>query len=404
MFNRVLPSLACLLVLVTHEAFALPDQPDPVPSKYSWPGQTWEESNPAREGLDGRAIFQLNEEFREGKHGYVDSMLIIRNGRIVFEANYVRDYTAINAGRNTEESGPWNYYDVTWHPYYQGTDLHTIQSSTKSFMSALVGIAIARGALPGVSAPLGELLPHRQINDPEKAAISLENILTMRPGFQWLEDQVSYWDPTNDATLVELTDDWVGYLLEKPIATKQGSVFNYNSVGTQLMSEIVSTATGRDLGDYAEEVLFGPIGIETYFWKTAPEGFRDALGGLYLQPRDLARFAMLYERRGEWNGSQIVPSKWVECSIQSHVKDVNPDDPNDNLGYGYQWWIYNDGSDGRPVMYGTWGWGGQFGLIVPSLQMVAVFTGWEIYDESNRDFTFQLFYDRIVVPSAQLGH
>ena len=334
--------------------------------------------NPRQRRSGWTSHFPTDDEFRHGKHGYVDSMLIVRNGRIVFEANYVRDYTAINAGRMTGESGPYNYFDVAWHPYYHGTDLHTMQSSTKSFMSALIGIAITRGELPGVSAPLGELLPHRQIKDPKKAAITLDSILTMRAGFDWLQVQVSSSDPRNDEARAGLTDDWVGYLLEKPMATAQGSVFNYNSVNTQLMSEILSTATSSDLSDYAEEVLFEPIGIGTYFWKTAPEGFRDAASGLYLKPRDLARFAVLYERQGEWNGRQIVPAKWVERSIQSHVKDISLDDSTDNLGYGYQWWIYNDGSDGGPVMYGTWGWGGQFGLIVPSLQMVAVFTGWEI--------------------------
>jgi hypothetical protein len=91
-------------------------------------------------------------------------MLIIRNGRMAFEAYYENDYRTINADLVTGESGPWNYYDVNWHPFYKGSDLHTIQSSTKSFMSALVGIAIARGDLPGVSATLGELLPHRNIH------------------------------------------------------------------------------------------------------------------------------------------------------------------------------------------------------------------------------------------------
>jgi CubicO group peptidase (beta-lactamase class C family) len=126
-----------------------------------------------------------------------------------------------------------------------------------------------------------------------------------------------------------------------------------------------------------------------------------AQGTLYLTPRDLARFVLLYERQGEWNGNQIVPAEWVERSTRPHVKDVSPDDPKDNLGYGYQWWVNHDGSDGRPVMFGTWGWGGQFGLVVPSLRMVAVFTGWHIYDEENRDYAFQLFYDRIVVPTAR---
>jgi len=387
---RVLSVWACLLTLPAWDATAAADR--------SWPGETWEVSTPAREGLDEQAILKLDAEFRSGKHGYVDSMLIVRNGRIVFEARYPRDYKAINAERMTGESGPWNYYDATWHPYYQGSDLHTMQSTTKSVMSALVGIAIARGDLPGVDATLGELLPHRRITDPAKAAITLENVLTMRPGFQWLEDQVSYWDPTNDATRVELTDDWVGYLLQKPLAAPQGTTYNYNSTNTQLMSEIVSTATGRPLDDFAKEHLFSPIGIQSWYWKSAPEGFRDVAGGLYLAPRDLARLALLYLRNGEWNGRQVLPAAWVERSIQPHVKDTSPDDPDDNVGYGYQWWVFNDGSDGRPVMVGTWGWGGQFGLVVPSLDVVAVFTGWNVYDETDFEYAFNLFYDRIVAP------
>lgn len=390
MFTRILPILLCLLM-----ASAAADPVAP-----SWPAETWEVSTPAKEGLDERAISQLDEEFRKGMHGYVDSMLIVRNGRIVFEASYPHDYKAINADRMTGESGPWNYYDATWHPYYQGSDLHTMQSTTKSVMSVLVGIAIARGELPGVNATLGELLPHRKITDPAKTAITLENILTMRPGFEWLEDQVSYWDPTNDATRVEATNDWVGYLLQKPLAAPQGTTYNYNSTNTQLLSEIVSTATGKALDKYAEEVLFRPIGIQSFYWKSAPEGFRDVAGGLYLRSRDLARFALLFERQGEWKGRQVIPAAWVERSVHPHVKDVSPDDPNDNVGYGYQWWIYNDGIDGRPVMYGTWGWGGQFGLIVPSLDIVAVFTGWNVYDELNYEYAFNLFYDRIVVPAA----
>ena len=208
-------------------------------------------------------------------------------------------------------------------------------------MSALVGIAIARGDLPGVDTTLGELLPHREITDPQKAAITLDNILTMRSGFEW-EELVSYLDPRNDAIAVESTDDWVAYLLAKPIAHDQGTSYYYNSISTQLMSVIVSTATGRGLGDYAEGVLFGPIGIKDYFWKTAPEGFGDVSGGLYLKPRDLARFGLLFERDGEWNGEQIVPE----------------------------------------------------------LNLVGVFTGWRIYDGPRSESAVRLFYDRVVMSAA----
>ena len=392
--------LCCAFVLVACGSTSPTEPMADTPAAFSWPGVDWQVSTPEREGLDGQAIAQLDKELRSGKHGYVDSMLIIRNGRMVFEAYYENDYKAINADLVSGESGPWNYYDVAWHPFYKGGDLHTVQSTTKSFMSALVGIAIARGELPGVSATLGDLLAGRKIADPQKAAITLDNILTMRPGFEWEED-VSYFDPINDAIRVESTDDWVAYLLDKPLAHDQGTTFKYNSTNTQLMSEMVSTATGRALDDYAEELLFGPIGIEDYFWKDAPEGFKDTAGGLYLKPRDLARFALLYEREGEWDGRQIVPAEWVAISTRPHVRDTGPDDPDFNVGYGYQRWVYHDGSDGGPILYGSWGWGGQFALIAPEIDLIGVFTGWNIYDGMEYEYAYQLFYDRVVIAAAR---
>ena len=369
----------------------------------SWPGENWQLSTPEQEGLDAQAIRMLDAEFRTGNHGYVDSMLIVRNGRLAFESYYENDYAAANADLVTGESGPWNYYDVNWHPFRDGTELHTIQSSTKSFMSALVGIAIDRGDLPGVDAKLGNLLPHREISDRDKFDITLDNVLTMRPGFEWEED-VSYWDPRNDAIKVESTKDWVGYLLKKPLAFEQGTTYKYNSTNTQLMSEIVSTATGRALNDYAEEFLFDPIGIKQYFWKDAPEGFKDVAGGLYFTPRDFARFGLLFARFGEWNGKQIVSENWVTRSAYPAVADVSPDDPGFNVGYGYQWWIFADGSDGKPAMYGSWGWGGQFALVVPELDLVGVFTGWNVYADVEYEYAYRLFYDRIVTSAAKTAY
>jgi CubicO group peptidase (beta-lactamase class C family) len=358
----------------------------------SWPGKTWEESTPAREGLDEKAISQLDTEIRDGKRGYIDSMLIVRHGRIVFDARYPRDYATINAPLMTDESGPYNYYDVAWHPYYQDTDLHTMQSTTKNVTSALVGIAISRGELPGVAATLGELLPKRNITDPRKAGITLDNLLTMRSGIDWIEG--------DDGVIAESRDDPISYVLDQPLVADQGTLFNYNSGNTQLLAEIVSVATGRSLQDYAEEVLFGPIGIERYYWKTFPEGYNDGLGGLYLAPRDLARFALLYARGGEWDGRQVVPAAWVRESIRTHVKGLILDDP--NLRYGYQWWIFEDGAAGRPRMYGTWGWGGQYALVVPDLDLIGVLTGWSVYDDLEH--TYKTFYEEIVLPLVRAQH
>lgn len=391
---QILALFLVLLLAGCSEEPASTDRSDAVVD-VSWPDETWQTTTPEAEGLDSAAIAKLDAEFRNGEHGFVDSMLIIRNGRLAFEAYYENDYETKNRDLVSGESGPWNYYDVNWHPFHKGSELHTIQSSTKSFMSALVGIAIARGDVSGIDATLGELLPHRNIADAEKAAITLENILMMRPGFEWEED-VSYWDPRNDAILVESTDDWVGYLLDKPLVAEQGTAFKYNSTNTQLMSEIVSTATGRSLDDYAEEHLFDPIGIKQYFWKDAPEGFKDVAGGMYFTPRDFARFGLLFARNGEWNGKQVIPTQWVKDTSTAFVADVAPDSPEFDVGYGYQWWIYRDGKDGGPFMYGTWGWGGQFALIVPELDLVGVFTGWNVYDDVEAEYPFDLFYERVV--------
>lgn len=393
-------TLCCTLILLACTDADSPAKPLLVSHSQSWPGERWQISTPEKEQLDGNAIALLDKELDSGLHGYVDSMHIIRHGRMVFESYYANDYQKINAPLITDESGPWNYFDVNWHPNYQGGELHTVQSSTKSFTSALVGIAIDRGDLSGVNASLGELLPHRNITDPQKAAITLDNILTMRPGFEWEED-VSYWNPLNDAIRVESTDDWVNYLLKKPMLHPQGSTYRYNSTNTQLMSEIISTATGQALDHYAQQLLFEPIGIKDYFWKEAPEGFTDAAGGLYLTPRDFARFALLYQTEGQWNGRQVISREWVTKSILPYVKDTYPGDPEFNVGYGYQWWIFKDGSDGLPVMYGSWGWGGQFALIVPDLDLVAVFTGWNVYEGSDYEYTYNLFYDRIVLPASK---
>ena len=73
----------------------------------SWPGDRWETSTPEAEGLDAKAIEQLDAEIRAHKHGYIDSMIIIRNGRVVFEAYYPHDYKTLNADLVTGESGPW---------------------------------------------------------------------------------------------------------------------------------------------------------------------------------------------------------------------------------------------------------------------------------------------------------
>jgi CubicO group peptidase (beta-lactamase class C family) len=360
-----------------------------------WPGRDWPRSTSEAAGIDAAVLEALDAEIRAGDHGNVHSMLVIRDGKIVFDRQYQRDYTRKNADLITAAPGPYNYYDTNWHPYYQRTALHTLQSVTKSIASLLVGIAIERGEVSGTDATLGHLLPDRELDDPRKADITLEQILTMQPGFEW-DESSSYFDPENDSTRMESTSDWGGYLLAKPLAAEPGTVWVYNSANSHLLSEILTKATGQRLDQYAEAHLFGPLGIEDYYWKTAPDGYSDVSAGLFLRPHDLAKIALLCSRMGAWEGTQVVPREWIERSVQPHVRDVAPDHPEFDVGYGYQWWIYDDGRDGKPVVYGGWGWGGQFPLVAPELGLVAVFTGWNIYEDEEYGYAYELFRDRIV--------
>jgi CubicO group peptidase (beta-lactamase class C family) len=150
-----------------------------------------------------------------------------------------------------------------------------------------------------------------------------------------------------------------------------GSAFVYNSGATQLLSYILKTATGKEVDDYAKEHLFDPLGIEDYYWKRTPKGLADTQGGLYLLPRDLAKIGYLYLKGGVWDGRQIVPGDWITQSTQTEVKS--------GFHYGFQWWLLPRLSAGGDGGYAARGYGGQILIVVPELDLIAVFTGWNIY-------------------------
>jgi CubicO group peptidase (beta-lactamase class C family) len=336
----------------------------------SWPTKSWPESMPAAEGMDAAVLSAFDRELAAGKNGYVDSMLVIRHGRIVYEKTYDHsaDYARLFAGKGAP--GIYNYYDPGWHPYYKGTKLHTMQSVSKSVTSALVGIAIAEGKLSGVDAKVMPLFADFRIPpDAKRDRMTLVDILTMRTGIRWDEESADYTDSRNNCAVMEASDDWVRYVLEQPMAADPGTTFVYNSGATELLSYLLSRATGEPTDDYAKVKLFAPLGIESYYWKRTPKGLADTEGGLYLSPRDLAKIGFLYLHEGEWDGRRILPRDWVRDSIRESTK-ANPP-----YGYGYQWWTI----PGPPEAFLAWGYGGQLLIVVPKLDLIAVFTGWNIY-------------------------
>ena len=164
---------------------------------------------------------------------------------------------------------------------------------------------------------------------------------------------------------------------DQPMAEPPGAKFVYNSGATELLSYLIKKGTGKQAHEYAAEQLFAPLGITDTYWKTTPTGLADTEGGLYLAARDLAKLGYLYLHDGVWDGRRLLPEGWVKAST-SPLVDTRPGVERSRR-YGYQWWVLPYGKDGR-YAYAALGYGGQRLIVVPEHDLIAVFTGWNIYE------------------------
>ena len=345
-------------------------------SAAGWPTESWQRSTPEAQAMDVGPLAALDAEIEAGQHGYVDSVLVIRNGFVVYQKSYQNDYDKLFEGRDARR-WQYNYYDPEWHPYYKRSPLHTMQSVSKSVTSALVGIAIERGEIPSVEVAVAPYFDDYKpsVTDPRWEAMTLLDLLTMTSGIAWDEDSVPYTDPANSCAAMENSDDWVRFVMDQPMADEPGSTFVYNSGVTLLLEHILLKATGKHAEEYARQHLFPVLGIESHYWKTTPTGHTDTEGGLYLEPTDLAKIGYLYQHDGVWEGKRLLPVGWVTASTQPYVSAGWND-----FMYGFQWWLLPYEGEEQSYAWAAIGYGGQRLLVVPELELIAVFTGWNIYD------------------------
>jgi CubicO group peptidase (beta-lactamase class C family) len=358
----------------------------------------WPESTPMEQQVDEAPLLALDAAIKAGQHGNIDSVLVVRNGHVVFEREYRRDYAPFNAGSEAP-SWEWNYQDEHWHPWYHGDpSLHTMQSVSKSVLAVLYGIASRQGKFGSVDVPALALLKSRDIADPDgrKAAIMLRDMLTMRSGLAWDEESFDYTDPRNDCAVMEASDDWVAEVVDKPMVADPDTTWVYSSGTTMVLTEILEELVGMKLADFAEQELFGPLGITEYYWKHTPMGLADAEGGLYLRPRDIAKVVQLWIDGGRWGEQQIVSADWVRESVAPTTPSTYPEDSGmwARVGYGYQWWNFTNAIGDGLEIYGGVGYGGQWPIAVPELGLVVVLTGWNIY--SRETPVLELIQDHVL--------
>ena len=324
-FRFLIVTLA--LIIWANIGFAAGGKPD------YWPTQGWRSASPESQGMDSEYLLKMMETIWEQEIG-VNSVLIIRNGHIVLEAN---GYA------------------------YHRDDLRNIRSCTKSVASALIGIAIDKGYIQSVHQPVLDFFPDRKAKrlNANKKAMTLENVLTMTTGLKCRDSHRYQWD---GLTRMRKHRDWVKYMIDLPMSEKPGTHFEYCNGASFLLSAMLQNQTGMNALSFAEKNLFAPLGISNIKWPSNPRGITIGWGQLKMRPRDMAKFGYLYMNDGLWNGKQIISSQWIKESTQKHTIATGL------TGYGYQWWIINDD------IYTAIGYEGQFIIVAPKEKLVTVFT------------------------------
>lgn len=393
---------AGLLLVAAMLLAAAPAAAQPAP----WPTDGWAGSTPEAQGLDGAPLAALDSAIQAGTYGYVDRLVVVRNGWLVVDARYENDYEAISRGHQSAlgcgagtcadaaaEADPYNYLHPSTHPFYQGRAVHTLQSITKSVAATLIGVALARGEIAGLDAPLLSFFQDYDLArvDERLHGATLEDLLTMRSGIEWHE-QDRPLDETNTTLQLERSADWIQFTLDQPMDAAPGEKWVYNSGGSHLMSGVIKHATGRFIDAYAEAYLFGPLGIDDYHWKTTPTGYPDTEGGLYLEAEQLAKIGYLYLRGGAWDGRQILDPDFAAAATARQVERVNAP----GWGYGYQWWRLD--RDGVAVWAGL-GFGGQFLLILPEHDLLGVVNSWNLFGPAQASI-LGAFLDALVASTT----
>ena len=286
-------------------------------------------------------VNQVNELYSQAAGiAHLYSLLIVKNGYLVAECYY-------------------NGFGVY--------DANPTASVTKSYISALTGIAINEQVLNSIDENMTVFFPEIdwKIQDLRKSQITLKQILQMRSGYPW-EEFDGYLD------LLFSSSNWIPFLPEFPLTSDPGTRFGYSNFTAHMMAIILTRAAGTSLLDFARIHLFNPLGIEAAYWPTDSLGYHLGCGDIHFTPRDMARFSLLYLNRGLSQGLQIIPADWVDDSLHAHsttTYETEILESTHQLQYGYLWW---SGTSGSHHFDFAWGHGGQLIVLLHDSDMVIV--------------------------------
>ncbi|MDC8006401.1 serine hydrolase [Aureisphaera galaxeae] len=348
----VLFFVLCAVSLCNGQASYVYSQPDEL-------NDGWKTADMRSMDVDTTRIYQLFTQLRQGEHK-LHSALFIKSGEVIIEEYF-------------------NAYDVG-----KQQDLRSV---TKSIRALLLGIAIDKGFIDSVDDPISKYLkdpvPKKNL-DPRKNEITIKHLITMSAGWDCND-----WDKKSagQEDRVYRKKDWVQYTLDLPMINDPGSISNYCSMGVLLLAEIISRASGMSIDTFAEKFLFQPLGIENIGWgHTSKKEVISSGKRLYMLPRDMAKIGQLILNNGMWKDMQIVSGTWIETATTPKTKITGMD-------YGYLWWNIPFKANGKAIVSTTaTGNGGQYIMVFPEWNMVAVFTG-GAYNSQEDKLPFAIMND-----------
>ena len=340
------------------------------------PSEDWETESIYKTNIKVDSLFSLIKKIQNRTYDKVHSILIIKNGNLVFEEYF--------GGHE------WSYFTPDFNGIYVDFDinsLHTLHSVNKALTSMLVGIAIDKGFIKNEKEQVFSYFPeYNDLKDSIKVKITIEHLLSFTSGLKWNElDEPLVDNPNND--LVKLMgkvvgvpdslriDDKVKFVLSKPQIANPGDIWYYSSGDMLLLSEILRRTTGMRMDYFAEKYLFKPLDIRKYDLELIDKDLINPWGMLELRPRDLGKIGYIFLNKGQWKGNQIVSADWLNKTSQKYIDIPFVTADWGKLSYGYQWFQREIIINNKKINYlFRPGMGGNCIAVFPSYDLVFVMT------------------------------
>jgi len=291
---------------------------------------------------DTLAFYSLMKDIIRQKFGRLESFLILKDQKLIVEEYFYN---------------------------HDGSTLHNIHSDTKSIISLLFGIALDQHPEATTGQSMFDFFPdYDSLKRTDNRKITLKHLLTMHAGLE---------EPGNFDERSQY-DDILTYYLSLPVVSDPGTKFNYCNACSNILGAVIHSLTGKQPDKFAKEVLFDPLGIQTYYWQVE-NGVPHCESDLYMLPRDEIKIGLLVLNDGAWKGKQIVSEKWIIESTKAQVRETK------FFQYGYHWWHRSskdvpwwketeDPIDAELDKTIALGYGGQYIFIIRDLNMVVVTT------------------------------